>query len=534
MTNKKWRFTGLLVLALGFILGFQNPANAAPLDLETSRISGMRQIDTAIEVSKAGWPHNADTDTIILANCDLFPDALVAAPLSHKLNAPILLTPKGGVDAKVLQEIKRLGATNIIILGGVGALSSQVATDLQSAGLNNLERIFGYDQFETAQKVADRVGSKGQVILASGEQYPDALSIAAYAGATETPILLTQAKTMPKRTEEKLNSLQKIGALHTIVVGGEAVVSGATLGCLNSVPQRLSGNDQYDTAAAVFGFARGVLTSQTAYLVTGENFPDALAVGGLAAKQNAGIVMTQRPCLPASTYNLLSTSTASLLKVAIVGGSTVVPDRIKQILEGTVPNKPPGLLGGEIIVLDPGHGSPDPGAVGPAGTMEKDSNFAIAQKLASQLRAAGAVVYLTRNSDGSPARPYNKHDDLWSRVNIANALNATLFVSIHSNAGAGADGTETYYGMYPDFDNSSESYKLAKSIQDKLVNTIGLKDRGVKTGDFTVLNHFKMPAVLVEVAFISNAYEEQLLASDSFRQKAATGIYQGILAYKGL
>jgi len=499
----------------------------------------MRQIDTAIEVSKAGWPQGATT--IILANCDLFPDALVAAPLSHKLNAPILLIPKGGVDAKVLLEIKRLGATRAIILGGEGALSSKVVADLQSAGLslNNLERIFGHDQFETAQKVAERVGPKGQVILASGQQYPDALSIAAYAGATETPILLTEAKSMPGKTQEEFNSLQQKGALHTIVVGGEVVVPSATLKVLNSAPKRLSGNDKYDTAAAVYDFARGVLTSQTAYLVTGENFPDALAVGGLAAKQSAAIVMTQTPCLPPSTYNLLSTSTASIMNVAIVGGTAVVPDRIKQIIEGTIPNKPPGLLGGEIIVVDPGHGTPDSGAVGPAGTKEKDGNLAMAQKLATLVRAAGAQVYLTRTGDASPASgDYNKNNDLWSRVDFANSVNATLFVSIHTNAGVIGDnlthGTETYYGMYPDYDNSSESYKLAKSIQTKLVNTIGLTDRGVKTGDYTVLNHFKMPAVLVEVAFISNTYEEQLIASDSFRQKAATGIYQGILAYKGL
>jgi len=124
---------------------------------------------------------------------------------------------------------------------------------------------------------------------------------------------------------------------------------------------------------------------------------------------------------------------------------------------------------------------------------------------------------------------------LWSRVDIANGLNATLFISIHSNGGpALAHGTETYYSnSFNEFHTEIESRKLANSIQDKLVKNLGLTNRGVKDGNFTVLNHTKMPAVLVEVAFISNPTEEQLLANDSFRQKAATGIYQGILAYKG-
>ncbi len=195
---------------------------------------------------------------------------------------------------------------------------------------------------------------------------------------------------------------------------------------------------------------------------------------------------------------------------------------------------PPGLLAGQIIVLDPGHGTPDPGAVGPAGSMEKDGNLAIAQRLAKQLRAAGAVVYLTRDGDCSPASPYNKHDDLWSRVNFANALSATLFISIHTNSGIGGYGTETYYSnTYNEFHTETESRKLANSIQNQLVERIGLKDRGVKDGDLTVLNHTIMPAVLVEVAFISNQAEEILIANDNFRENAATGIYKGILAYRG-
>jgi len=198
--------------------------------------------------------------------------------------------------------------------------------------------------------------------------------------------------------------------------------------------------------------------------------------------------------------------------------------------------RPPGLLAGVTIVLDPGHGTPDPGAIGyTKNTFEKDGNLAIAQKLAILLRSVGATVYLTRAGDASPASPnYNKSDDLWSRVNKANDLNADLFISIHSNAWtAQSHGTETHYSSINEFNTYSESYKLAKSIQDRLVKNLGLTDRGLVDSDFTVLNHTKMPAVLVEVAFISNPTEEGLLANDNFRQKAATGIYQGVLAYRG-
>jgi len=425
-----------------------------------------------------------------------------------------------------LLEIKRLGAKHVIILGGEVALSPKVVEDILNANLPNLsnpERIAGYDQFETAKKVAERVGAKGKVILASGEQFPDALAISAYAGATETPILLTKAKTMPDMTRQELNSLQQKGALKTIVVGGEAVVASGTLSSLNV--QRIAGYDRYETASKVYAFARPVLTSQTTYLVTGENFPDALAAGGLAAKQSAGIVMTESASLPGATYSLLSTPTTSPMNVVIIGGVAAVTEHIKQIVEGTVPNTPPGLLGGVKIVIDPGHGGSDPGAVGKSGTYEKNNALATAFKLTELLRSAGAQVILTRSTDILPS--------LDERAVLANNQKADLFISVHNNSftSTTAHGTETWYSSANPV--SSQSKALASSIQSELVKEIGLTNRGIKDANYYVIKYTKMPAVLVEIGFISNPTEEQLLASSAFQAKAALGIYRGVLKFKG-
>ncbi len=528
MANIKLRLIGLLVVVLGFLLGFQNPANASSLALETSRISGVRQIDTAIEVSKIGWQQ---ADTVLLANCDHFPDALVAAPLSHQLDAPILLTPAAGVDAKVLQEIKRLGAQKVILLGGEVALSPKVVSDIQNAGLGKPERIAGYDQFETAKKVAERVGSKGEVILVSGDQFPDALSISAYAGATDAPILLTRAKMMPEATRQVLNSFQQKGDLNTIVVGGEAVVSSATLSGVKSV-ERIFGNDRYETAANVYEFAQDTLVSQTTYLVTGENFPDALAAGGLAAKQRAGIIMSQRTTLPGSTYAVLSKPTDSPRNVVIIGGLAVLTDQIKAMLEGTI--QPAFLLAGVTIVVDPGHGGPDTGAIGPTGTREKNNTLAIGLNLAGLLRSAGAQVIMTRSTDVTPAKgTYSELSDLQARVKIANDQKADLYISLHNDAFSNptVGGISTFYSSSSSV--AAKSKALATSIQSELVKAISFNSRGVKDAAFYVIKNTKMPAVLVEVGFISNPTEEQLLRSPEFQRKAALGVYQGILRFKG-
>ena len=527
MAKLKLGFLG--VLFLGFCLGIQNPVQASPLGLETSRISGVRQIDTAIEISQTGWSQHADS--VILANCDHFPDAMVAAPLSHKLDAPILLTPSEGVDGKVLAEIKRLGATQVILLGGNVALSPQVEADIQNAGLEKPERIAGYDQYETSQKVAERVGVKGQVILASGEQFPDALAISAYAGVTETPILLTKAKQMPAVIKQELTSLQQKGNLNTIVVGGTAVISADSLTSLQNI-QRISGNDRYDTAAAVYEFAQTELFSKTKYLVTGENFPDALAAGGLAAKQRAGILMTQRATLPVATYSLLSKSVDDSVNVVIIGGTAVITDQLKAVLEGKAQST--NLLAGLTIVVDPGHGGPDTGAIAESGTYEKTNNLAIGLDLAALLRSAGAKVILTRSTDISPATgTYSELSDLQARTEIANDANADLFICLHNDAfsNSAAAGTTSYYSS--DSPVSTQSQALATSIQSELVKAVSLPSRGVKDANFYVIKYTTMPSVLVEVGFITNPGEAELLESPEFQEKAAVGVYNGILKYKG-
>ena len=172
------------------------------------------------------------------------------------------------------------------------------------------------------------------------------------------------------------------------------------------------------------------------------------------------------------------------------------------------------------IAIDPGHGGTDPGAVGPTGLKEKDVNLQIALKLKAKLEAQGHTVVMTRDKDETVS--------LENRVNKANNANADIFVSIHCNAAENPDakGTETYH--YPE---SSKGKKLATEVQKKLVKALETTDRGVKEGTYYVLKHTKMPAILTEVAFISNPSEEEMLKKDETREKAAQAIKEGIDTY---
>ena len=175
------------------------------------------------------------------------------------------------------------------------------------------------------------------------------------------------------------------------------------------------------------------------------------------------------------------------------------------------------------VCIDPGHGGADPGAVGYNGDAypnEEDINLDIALKLKALLEAKNIEVIMTRTTDTDVT--------LQQRCDIANNNNCDIFVSIHCNShkDESAHGTETLH--YP---GSVNGLDLAKRVQSELVKQIGLTDRGTKSETKYVLENTAMPAVLTEVAFISNQSEFNLLNDPAFRQKAAQGIANGILRY---
>ncbi|MCH4889878.1 hypothetical protein EZV73_20025 [Acidaminobacter sp. JC074] len=175
-----------------------------------------------------------------------------------------------------------------------------------------------------------------------------------------------------------------------------------------------------------------------------------------------------------------------------------------------------------LIVVDAGHGGHDPGAVSPNGTKEKDVNLEASLILKKKLENAGFKVYLTRERDN-----YVKLSD---RAGIANQLNADIFVSIHANAAGNtsARGIETLYAPDPARNNKT----LATDIQEQLIDKTNAVDRGiVSRGDLAVTRLTEMDAVLVELGFLTNAGDEVNLLNDSYLEKCAEAIVDGIIDF---
>lgn len=183
----------------------------------------------------------------------------------------------------------------------------------------------------------------------------------------------------------------------------------------------------------------------------------------------------------------------------------------------------------KIITIDPGHGGSDSGAIGPNGYTEKEGAFAISQKVASILNQSGAKVVMTRDSDVDVYGPNaSARNELQARVDVGNNANSDIFVSIHCNAfvNPAANGTQTFY-----YGSSYQGQRLAQNIQEKMIESNGLRDRGISTCNFYVVKHSYMPAVLIETAFITNYDEEALLSDDEWQTTMAKAIAEGINEY---
>ncbi len=292
---------------------------------QINRIFGTSRIDTAIETSKNGW---ASSDVVVLARGDNYADALAGVPLAHKLGAPILLT-RSTLATETLKEIERLGATNVIVLGGELAVSEGTVNTLKSKGLE-VRRIAGANRYETAALIAKEVAPNGaeKAVVVSGRNFPDALSVASHAAKQGLPILLTNTNVLPESTESALNEL---GVTSTIVIGGSLVVTDTVMATLPN-PERVSGTSRYDTNVEVakkFG-----VTNKHMYVATGIDFADALTGAVLAAKNDSAILLVGNN-VPGVVSQFMTSQ--GVERVTIFGGEIAVSKEVESALERILP-----------------------------------------------------------------------------------------------------------------------------------------------------------------------------------------------------
>ncbi|MHB1136422.1 MAG: cell wall-binding repeat-containing protein [Coriobacteriia bacterium] len=288
------------------------------------RLAGDTRYGTAAALSLDGWPDGAQT--VLLATGEDWPDALASAPLAGTLDAPLLLSAPATLPVETAGELARLKPERIIVLGGTGALSSEVASAAAvAAGLtpDDVTRIGGLDRYETSARIADEVGvpEDGRVCVATGSSPADAVSISAYAGANEIPILLVDRSAIPTATADFAEANADTWR-STLIVGGTTAIPDAVVASLPD-RTRYAGIDRYATNAAVL--ERLYNSGSIFYVVNGEAYPDCLTAGVRGAK-NSGAIMLVRPRTLGDHQRLYIENHESLIwAIRMVGGTDVLP-----------------------------------------------------------------------------------------------------------------------------------------------------------------------------------------------------------------
>jgi putative cell wall-binding protein len=308
----------LLIIPILFFLFNQSPAEATGKSVD--RISGANRYGTAVEVSKKGWINGSEN--VVISVGDNFPDALAGAPFAYSINAPILLTDRFYLPYEVKQEIRRLNAKKAYILGGENVVSTKIEETLKAMGLM-VERIKGKNRYETSAAIAEKLNKIDTAVIAFGRNFPDSLSIAAYASQQGFPILLTEKNELPEEIKVVLSKFKQ-----TIVVGGEGVISKKVFNQLPN-PRRISGADRYSTSAKIVETFGG--SSKKSYIATGQAFSDALTGSVLAAKDHAPVLLVEANKVATEVVNVIGQKDFN--HFTIIGGKNVVTDDVLRFLK---------------------------------------------------------------------------------------------------------------------------------------------------------------------------------------------------------
>lgn len=307
--------------------------------LYTIRLAGKDRYETAVEISKYRSRIYYTSNTVILANGMNYADALAAASLSRFNNAPILLTNTHSLNPATREEIKRLSASNVIILGGENAVGKEVVDELIQIGIRqeDIRRLYGKDRYATAVAIAKDVAKydscKSSVFFVYGNGFADSLSIGPVAARSFNPIIYL--RTNGEIDEASASFLAEIKGKveNAYVIGGEGVISddmmkkaAAAVGV--DKPIRIAGANRYDTCIEINNYFIRDLYFTELCVATGNDFPDALA--GLTYVTVSQYPMflvngkSSQPYLTEKQKNLLRYLRSPSL--IVFGGTSVVPD----------------------------------------------------------------------------------------------------------------------------------------------------------------------------------------------------------------
>lgn len=323
-----------LLIVLAISIGTEGIVSAKA-NYTVSRIDGATRYETSTNI--ANNYSSGKLENIIIASGDDFPDALSGCVLSSKVNAPILLVGKDTKSSQAsINFIKSKLNVNgtIYVLGGESSVNEEIGRCFKSLGYNNIKRLGGINRFDTNKIIINALNTKKgtPVFIVNGFDFADALSVSSIAGSKEYPIILSDSTGLPDEAKDLIKSIEPS---KIFIVGGENSIGSNVIDEIkNIVPMsdgsiaRIGGNDRYETSLNVCKYFN--LSSDTAVIASGENFPDALSSSALAAKLNAPIILTNGINISSQKRYL---DQCNYKKLILLGGIGIINNDVENILE---------------------------------------------------------------------------------------------------------------------------------------------------------------------------------------------------------
>ncbi|MGD8201687.1 S8 family serine peptidase [Ornithinimicrobium sp. W1679] len=298
--------------------------------LSVTRALGNDRYMVASELAVENF--DAGVETVYVANGLSHPDALSGGALAAANDSPVVLVKPGSIPASTRMALQQLKPQRIVVLGGDAAVSEIVATQLRGYA-GTVERLAGPNRYATSAAVSGEYDAAGTVFIASGENFPDALSASAAAGVQDAPLMLVKSGSVPSVVAAELDRLQP---QRVVLVGGPAAVSDDVLTTLDGYAdqvERIGGANRYEVSA---GVAKRFFDAPVAHalVATGLNFPDALAAGPVAAQHNSPVLLVKKESVPSAVLGAIVD--LRVQQITIAGGYAAVDKAVEDQLDGVV------------------------------------------------------------------------------------------------------------------------------------------------------------------------------------------------------
>lgn len=339
--NKKL-LSAVSMFVLSFILLFTTQVNAA--QTETKRLWGSNRYQTCSQIVNEGW---SASEYAVLVNGENFPDALSASVLAKKYNAPILLTGSTSLDDTASNQLTRLKVKKVFIVGGDAVISPLIQGNLDKMGIS-VERFYGDTRYSTSIAVASQIGTENGIILTTGSDYTDALSIAPIAAKLQIPIILMPKDSIPDSVSSFISGRN---IPKTYVLGDSDLISDNVVSKFPN-RERIPGKDKYERNINIINAFEDKFDFSNAYLAYSEGFADALSGSALAAIKGNPIILAGNST-EASTKSFILGK--KLSKLNVLGGTAGITDsNLNNLLDSSIPVTQTGQL--KVHFIDVGQG----------------------------------------------------------------------------------------------------------------------------------------------------------------------------------